>query len=1082
MKKNLFKLTNAILWFVVSFSLPLKAIDTQNTRLLSQPATNTRHIAFVYAGDIWIGNHDGRSLRRLTSHTGYESNPIFSPDGNLIAFNAQYDGNTDVYIVSSQGGVPKRLSVHPGTDYVCGFTPDGKSVIFRSSRNSFTRRYSQLFSVPIQGGFPQQLKIPRVFKACYSPDGNYIAYVPFAEVYHEWKHYRGGTVTEIRIMDLSDYSIETIPQPRTRCNDTDPVWIGNTIYFRSDRNGEFNIHSFDFTDKTINQLTHFADFPVLDLDGSDNDLIFEQSGYLHLFSLSDNQHQQLKIGVATDLQSIRSRYVKGFDWIGDSQISPSGSRAVLEYRGDIITLPAEKGDPRYLTGSSGIHEHTPAWSPDGKKIAFFSDQSGEYALHILYRDNDNQIEKIKLNGTGFYSGLAWSPDSKKLIFSDNGRNLYWVGIGSGKPGKIVQESIYMPGSFGSFQGSWSPNSEWIAYTLNTESYIKQLYLYSLEKGKSYPITRGMSEVSEPVFDKSGKYLYFFSSTDAGPVKHWFAMSSEDMELNRNLYLLTLSKDIGNPLAKESDEEKIDVQDSDDTKQNEAETKDEICIDLTDIENRIIALPIDEANYRSLASGDEGTIYFLKQNGTQATLHSFSLQDQKVKTLLSGLRSYALSADHKKILYRTGSDLHIVKVADKIESGTGKLNTNAVAVKIDPEKEWKQIFQEAWRINRDYFYDPNFHGCDWKAMKEKYAQFLPHVACRNDLNRIIQWMCSELVVGHHRVGGGDDIIEAETIPGGLLGADYEIDNNRYRFKKVYGGLNWDPDLHSPLKQPGVEVKAGEYLLAVNGKELYTSENIYKRFENTSGTIVSITVGPDPDGKNSRTVDVVPIDSESSLRNRDWVESNIKKVHKATDGRVAYVYVPNTTSLGHTYFKRYFFPQADKDAIIIDERFNGGGQVADYYIDILRRPYICHWNLRYGKDLRTPSAAIHGPKVMLINETAGSGGDLLPWMFRKLDIGTLIGKRTWGGLVGVLGFPMLLDGGYITAPNLAIWTEDGFVVENEGVPPDIEVDQTPKKVIEGQDPQLEKAIEVILKQLEENPPKEYKRPPYPVRVKK
>jgi len=1079
MKKCIFILT--VVWIVMIVAAPLKAIDTQNTRLLSQPAVNTDHIAFVYAGDIWIGDQEGNSVRRLTSHTGYESNPLFSPDGNMIAFNAQYDGNTDVYIVSSRGGVPKRLTFHPGRDNICGFTPDGKSVIFRSSRNSFTRRYSQLFSVPVNGGYPRQMKMPRVFKACYSPDGNYIAYVPLAEVYHEWKHYRGGTLTEIKIIDLKDYSVETVPQPQGGCNDTDPVWIKDTIYFRSDRNGEFNIFAFNLSDKSITQITHFSDFPVLDIDGRDEKLMFEKAGYLYFYDLLNDQYHQLKIGVATDLQSLRPRYIKGFEWVGDCKISPSGTRAVLEYRGEIITLPAEKGDPHYLTSTSGIHEQNPVWSPDGKKIAYFSDASGEYGLHILYRDKEDKVEKIELKGTGFYSNLVWSPDSKKLIFSDNGRNLYWVGIASGKINKIVQESIYMPGAFGSFQSSWSPNSEWIAYTLNTESYIKQLYLYSLEKDKSYSVTKGMSEVSEPVFDVSGKYLYFFGSTDAGPVKHWFAMSASDMELTRNLYLLTLRKDVENPLSKESDEEDMKSQDSEDKKQ-ESEEKDAFHIDLTDIENRIITLPVEGANYTSLASRKEGTLYFIKQNERSGDLCSFSLKDKEVKTVLSGLWSFVLSADGDKILYRTRNSIHIVDAADKIEPGKGKVKTDAVAVKIDPVQEWEQIFQEAWRVNRDYFYDPNFHGCDWKAMKEKYQQFLPHVVCREDLNRIIMWMCSELVVGHHRVGGGDDIMKAEHIPGGLLGADYEIDNNRYIFKKVYGGLNWNPDLQSPLKQPGVEVKAGEYLLAVNGKELYASENIYKRFENTSGTIVSITVGPEPDGTDSRTVKVVPIENESSLRNRDWVETNIEKVHKATDGRVAYVYVPNTTTLGHTYFKRYFFPQADKEAIIIDERFNGGGQVADYYIDILRRPHICHWNLRYGKDLRTPSAAIHGPKVMLINETAGSGGDLLPWMFRKLDLGTLIGKRTWGGLVGVLGFPRLLDGGYITAPNLAIWTEDGFVVENEGVPPDIEVDQTPKKVIEGHDPQLEKAIEVILKQLKENPPKTYERPPYPVRIKK
>jgi len=421
------------------------------------------------------------------------------------------------------------------------------------------------------------------------------------------------------------------------------------------------------------------------------------------------------------------------------------------------------------------------------------------------------------------------------------------------------------------------------------------------------------------------------------------------------------------------------------------------------------------------------------------------------------------------------------VSGKKEEGKGKLNINSIEVRIDPINEWNQIFDEAWRINRDYFYATNMHGVDWNAMKEKYSVFLPHLSCRNDLNRVIQWMCSELSVGHHRVGGGDYYFDPELISGGLLGADYTVDNGRYKFKKVFGGLNWNPDLRSPLTEPGVSVKAGEYLLAVNGHELLSSTNLFSMFENTAGKIVELTVGPNPDNSGSRTVKVVPVSSESSLRNRDWVEGNIEKVNKATNGRVAYVYVPNTTTLGHTYFKRYFFPQVHKDAIIVDERFNGGGSVADYYIDLLRRPFVSYWNMRYGNDLKTPSASIQGPKVMLIDETAGSGGDLLPWMFRKFKLGKLIGKRTWGGLVGTLGFPVLMDGGYVTAPNLAIWTEDGWVVENVGVPPDIEVEQWPAEVINGHDPQLEKAIEVILKELEENPPVKPERPPYPVKIK-
>jgi tricorn protease len=453
-----------------------------------------------------------------------------------------------------------------------------------------------------------------------------------------------------------------------------------------------------------------------------------------------------------------------------------------------------------------------------------------------------------------------------------------------------------------------------------------------------------------------------------------------------------------------------------------------------------------------------------------------LEKRKDEVLMSDVNGFEISADHKKLLYVSRNAFGIVDAGKKVKPEEGKINTSAIEVRIDPRKEWKQIFEEAWRINRDYFYDPTMHGVDWKEMHTKYAVFLPHLACRNDLNRIIQWMCSELGVGHHRVGGGDSLVETERVPVGLLGADYAVENGRYRFKKVLGGLNWNPELRAPLTEPGVDVKDGEYLLAVRGEDVKPPQNLFQFFENTAGKLLEITVGTDPEGKGSRTTNVVPVSSEYALRNRDWVESNISKVDKATNGRVAYVYVPNTAGMGHTYFKRYFFPQSHKDAIIVDERFNGGGMVADYYIDILRRKYVCMWNMRYGADLKTPSASIQGPMVMLINESAGSGGDLLPWMFRKFELGKLIGTRTWGGLVGTLGFPSLMDGGYVSAPNLAIWTENGWIVESIGVPPDIEVEQIPAQVIEGHDPQLEEAILVILEELEKNPPKERKRPPY------
>jgi len=1062
-------------------------IDINDTKLLSQPAISKTHIAFVYAGDLWAAGIDGKGVRRLTTAQGLESNPVFSPDGNIIAFSAQYDGNTDVYVVPVEGGVPKRLTWHPGPDVVRGFTPDSSSVLFISPRSVFTRRYTQLFTVPLRGGYPTSLKIPNAYKATYSPDGKRMAYTPLSERFRQWKNYRGGTVSTIWLITLSDYSVEKIPQPEDRCNDTDPMWIGKKIYFRSDRNGEFNLFSFDPKSKEIKQLTSYTDFPVLSASTGGGKIIYELAGHLHIYNPSRARSMKLTVGVAADLLEVRPRYVKGFRYIRSASISPSGARAVLGFRGEIITVPAEKGDPRNLTKTTGVHERFPVWSQDGKCIAYFSDESGEYELHVRKQDGKGEVKKFKMIGTGFYDTPVWSPDNKKISFADNSWTLYWIDLETGISKKIGSEYLFGPRRAKTIQSTWSPDSKWIAYTLSTAAYIQKVYLYSIKEDKSYLVTDGLSDVSDPVFDESGKYIYFFASTDAGPVKQWFAMSNADMRMTRSIYLAVMRKDIPSPLAKESDEEKgIEKKEKPEKKKEKPDKT--FSVDFEGLNQRILALALPAGAYFSLQAGKEGEIYYLEAPAgsrgpyaKETKLHKYDLNKRKDEVIMSGVNEFALSADKKKILYISRDSMGIIPAAKKAKPGQGKIKTDAIEVLIDPIAEWKQIFHEAWRVNRDYFYASNMHGADWKAMRAKYSVFLPYVASRSDLNRVIQWMCSELAVGHHRVGGGDTLAQSKRVPGGLLGADYSIENGRYRFKKVYGGLNWNPELRSPLTEPGVDVKEGEYLLAVRGKELRPPKNIYSLFENTSGKIIEITVGPNPSRAGSRTVSVVPVRDENALRNRDWVEGNLKKVEKATDGRVAYVYVPNTTTLGHTYFKRYFFPQVHKDAIIVDERFNGGGQVADYYIDILRRPLTCYWHMRYGADLKTPGASIQGPKVMLIDETAGSGGDLLPWMFRKFKLGKLIGKRTWGGLVGTLGFPILMDGGYVSAPNLAIWTENGWVVENVGVPPDIEVEQWPADVIAGRDPQLEKAIEVIMEELKKNPPIKLKRPPYPVRVK-
>ena len=1089
-----------MIFFLLS-SLMINAQNPGESRMMTDPSVSNTHIVFVYANDLWRADLDGTNVTRLTSNEGAEFAPNFSPDGKTIAFTGQYDGNMDVFTIPAEGGIPTRLTWHPDGDFVRGFTPDGKSILFISTRESFSRGLPKFFLIPLQGGFPEKISLPSGFYGSFSADAKKMAYNPYFTAFQQWKNYRGGTISFIWICDLSSLAVEKIPQPTGGCNDWRPMWIGDYVYFLSDRNGEFNLFSYDTRSREISQLTRFTDFPINSAGYGGGRIVFEQAGFIHLFDLPSKTSKQIHITVPADLSNIRPRYVSAVKNIHYSNLSPSGARAVFEARGDIISVPGEKGDPKNLTGTPAIYERNPAWSPDGKKMAWFSDESGEYQLVISDLGEEGKTKSYPLTGKGFYYNPVWSPDNKMISYSDKGFNLYYIDLATGKNTKIATEPVY--DIFGAMIPDWSPDSKWITFGMVTPTNILRVYLYSLDQDKYYPVTDGLSDCSEPVFDKSGKYLYFFGSTDAGPVRQWFDLSSEDMHMKNSLYITVLDKTAPNPLLKESDEEKgsaeaikDDDKDGDKKKdKNKDKTKEDTTkvkatvIDTDGLADRILALPVPPGAYTSLLAGPEKQIYFIEYPAFPPTggpasgkLHNFNLETRKDNVVLDALNGYNLSCDKNKILYVLNDSWFLTKTGDKIEAGKGGLNLEAAQIRVDPPAEWKQMFEDIWRINRDYFYDPGMHGADWTYIKKKYEQFLPSLSCRDDFTRLSRWMCSELSVGHSYTGGGEQYRTPKSVPVGLLGADYSLDNGRYRFSKIYGGLNWTPDLRSPLTEPGVNVKEGDYLLAVNGKDLKAPESVYSLFENTAGKLVDIRVGSKPDGSDSRVVKVVPIENEADLRNRYWVENNLKKVNDATGGKVAYVYVPNTSTAGHDYFKRYFFPQSGKDAIIIDERFNGGGSLADYIIDILRRPYLNYWATRYGEDIKAPNAAITGPKVMLINQYAGSGGDYLPWSFRKLNLGKLIGTRTWGGLVGILNFPGLMDGGFITAPNVAFWNEEGWRIENEGVAPDIEVEQLPAEVAAGKDPQLDKAIQVVMDELKSNPPEKPVRPPYPVRVRK
>jgi tricorn protease len=1094
-----------ILFAGASIDAGLSSAQSSKPLLMRNPTLSRTHIVFVYAGDLWIVPRDGGEASRLTSGIGVETTPFFSPDGRTVAFTGEYDGNVDVYTVPASGGVPKRLTYYPGTDALAGWTPDGKQVLFVSQRNSYSGRFARLFTIPIDGVSPTEVPLPMGWAGSYSPDGTKLAYEPLPRAFNAWKRYRGGRTSPIWIANLSDSSIEKVQ--RDNSNDFNPMWTGSAadkLFFLSDRNGPISLFAYDTKAKKVNQLIQNNGLDIKSASAGPDAIVYEQFGSLHIYDLKSGKTKQVDVTINGDMLALRAKYEKVGNRIMNVTISPTGARAVFEARGDIITVPAEKGDARNLTNTTGIAERDPSWSPDGKWIAYFSDESGEYALHIRDQKGLGEVKKINLgNPPSFFYNPTWSPDSKKISYFDKRLNIWYVDVEKGSPVKIETSTR------GFSAAKWSPDSRWIVYAKSLKSWYGAVFVYSLEEGKSHQITDGLSDAGHPVFDKSGKYLYFTASTDIGPRIFGFDMSSYPHRPTRSVYLCVLKKDLPSPLAPESDEEK-DAEEKKGEERNEdkpaeqsgekkadvaaasnpgdktADKKEppKVTIDFDNISQRILALsPITNRNFVGLAAGKAGTLFLLEYpqdagpGVTGATLHKFTLEKRKLDKVIDNLNSFELSENGEKMLYRQGQNWFIASISEPFKMGDGKIKTDEMEVYVDPKAEWNQMYRETWRIERDFFYDPNHHGLDLQATAKKYQPYLDSLAHRADLNYLFQEMLGELSVGHLYVGGGD-VPDPKRVPGGLLGADYRIENGRYRFARVYNGENWNPQLRAPLTQPGVNVVAGQYLLAVNGRNLTANDNVYSFFESTADKQVVIKVGPNPDGSNSREVTVVPINSEIGLRNLAWIEENRRKVDKMSDGKLAYIYLPDTAQGGYTFFNRYFFSQLDKQGAVVDERFNSGGQAADYVIDYLTKPLMSYWTVRDGEDYRQPFGTMPGPKVMLINEYSGSGGDYLPYMFRRAKVGPLVGKRTWGGVVGIGGYPVLIDGGSVTAPHFAFYTPEGkWEIENHGVAPDVEIEFDPKAWREGRDPQLEKAIEWLMAELKKNPPKQIQRPPYP-----
>ncbi|MGB6773360.1 MAG: PDZ domain-containing protein [Terriglobales bacterium] len=1118
--------------FVVIFAaLCSLALTAQPSHpLLQRPTFNGNLIVFSYAGDLWTVDRNGGHASRLTTGTGIETDPVFSPDGSMIAFTGEYDGNTDVFVVPTIGGVPKRLTYHPAADSAVGWTPDGKSVIFRSNRESSSSRYTKLFKVSLDGGLPTALPLPMAFSGKFSADGKYFAYSPVGgaspfnySAYVAWRNYRGGLASSVWIADMA--TLDVVKIPRERSNDFNPVWVDKQVYFLSDRDGPISLFRFDPATKAVTEVVKNDGADIRSTSAGQGGIVYDRFGELFLYDTASGQTHPISVDVSADLPEVRTRLSAADREIQNYGISPTGLRAVFEAHGDILTVPAKESSTRDITNTPGVMEREPAWSPDGQSIAYFSDESGQYALHISSQTGAGEVKKFPLaNDATYYFQPVWSPDSKLIVFHDNKMEIWLLDTATSKA-TVIDKAVVDDGDY---DAAWSPDSKWLAYTQSVSNRFHALFLHSVASGKSTQITDGMSDVRFPAFDRGGKYLYFTESTNYGTSTSGLDMSSDEFDVTRSVYGLALAADTVSPVAPQAEDEKTpearekdpkDKKDSDEdankdkdkdksdtAKKSDDEDKHEktekvekpkpVKVDLAHLEDRAVALPLPAGGYTALAAGKEGTLYLLEDGGRfqaerSQTLTLFVLKTKKSKKLADHIAGFDLSFDGDKMLLEMAhgepqgpptaagpAPTFVIVPADApVKPDEGKLDLSKMEVRVDPRAEWRQMFHEIWQIERSFFYDPHYHGVDPVAGEAKYRPYLDEVGSRSDLNYLFQEMLGDFSIGHLR-GSGGTIPRPNQVRGGLLGADYQIVNGRYRIERIYTGERWNPKAHAPLAEPGVKVAEGNFILAIGGKDLSRSDDIQRLLEGTAGTQVVLKIAADASGKDAHDVTVTPIADELSLRNLAWIEANRRKVQELSGGKLAYVYLPDTAMGGLTNFNRYYFAQLDKQGAVIDERFNSGGQAADYIIHSMQRTLMSWWAPRYGAIYRTPQASVLGPKVMITNEFSGSGGDAMPWYFREAQLGPLVGKRTWGGLVGIGGIPVLMDGGRVTSPSFGFFNPQGqWDVENHGVQPDYEVDMEPKAVSEGHDPQLEKAVSLALDELAKHPVPEPHRPEYP-----
>ena len=1111
-----------------------------DARMMQMPAVSRTQIAFVYAGDIWIVPKTGGAAVRLSTPRGAESFPRFSPDGTRLAFSGNYDGNADIYVMPAAGGEPRRITHHGSNDRLLGWFPDGKSVLFASHMASFTERAAQIFKVSADGGLPEKLPVPYGEFGAISPDGKWLAYTPISTDFATWKRYRGGMAPDVWLFDLEKKTAENITQ--NSANDSQPMWHGKTLYYLSDRNGRSraNLWAYDTATKQTREVTKFTDSDVRFPSVGPEEIVFESHGHLHLLDLATEKVREVEIAVVTDRATLRPRTINVTNFTRDSSLSPTGKRALFEARGEIFSVPAEHGIVRNLTESSGVAERYPAWSPDGKWIAYFSDRTGEYELTLRPADGKGTEQVQTQFGAGFRYSPQWSPDAKKIVFIDSAMRIHLHDVATKETSVIDKAQSYYHGELERFRVMWSADSRWLAYARDQENDQNAIVLYDTQEKKRQQVTSGFYDDDLPVFDPDGKYLYYRSKRVFEPLyseldNTWIYTNGE------SLVAVPLRKDVASPLAPRDDTEPVrkaeggspkaeekppegpkPEEKKDDDKKSElalkpakpggeksedqtAESVKEftkevekvvapekpadkkpkpVLIDLEGFEGRGVVLSVGGGRFDNLLAAPGKVIFRWPPRrgarGGNSPLSYWDLEKREEKQILDDCGGAELSADGKKLLLKKGATWGIVNVADaqKLDK---PLATGSFDLTIDPAAEWRQIFNDAWRIERDFFYDPGMHGLDWKAMRERYGKMLGDAVTRWDLNYVLGEMLGELNVSHAYRGGGD--VEEAWVRGvGYLGCDFTLEQGAYRIARILEAAPWDA-ARSPLRQPGVSVAEGDWLLAVNGRALDVKEDPWAAFQGLADRTVLLTVNTKPTREGARDVLVQTLGSETTLRQQAWVEANRRRVDAASGGKIGYIYVRNTAADGQSNLYQQFRAQFAKPGLIIDERWNSGGQIPDRFIELLGRRVTNFWGVRDGRDWQTPHVAHNGPKAMLANGWSGSGGDCFPWLFQKNGLGPVIGQRTWGGLIGMTGSPQLVDGGHVTVPTFSIYDTKGeWIIEGHGVDPDIAVADDPAELAKGVDPQLERAIEEVKKSLENNPPQVPEKPAYPNRAPK